>query len=443
MIDLDFVLGASLTIAYATCVVFIISKWRFFKNSGISQKTLIAAFLIKLVFGFAVGFVFSEYYTDRSKADTFKYFDDSEILFQSIHESPQDFFCMLTGINSKRPELNQYYDQMNYWYDTYSPFNDNRAMIRLNAACRLVSWGHYHVHVVFICFLALIGIVASMYAFSFYHPKHSTSILLLFVCIPSVVFWGSGLLKDSLTIFALGVTLYSLISISENRKPKNIITFVACLFLLLQVRFQVFVLMIPITFAWLIAHYYRKKSHIVFVSTFIAFVLLVVVAWPHLFNTNLIDVMALKRVGFVNLAINEKSGSLFSTDPLNTTFPLVLVEPIKGLWNALTRPYISLNEGITSLIAAMESVLLCLVLALMLIKCCISKHKEWSIFLTMLTVFSVSYLTIMGMITPISGALVRYKAFALPLLIGPLMIASGVVGWFRQLTLQFFNSKVS
>src|SRR5688500_16462932 len=104
----------------------------FFSVPGIRLQTFQAAFVIKLIAGISLGLIYTFYYTNRLTADTFKFFDDSGILFDSIYENPYDFFRMLTGINSEDPELQGYYDRMTNWYDTFSPFNDNRAMIRLN-----------------------------------------------------------------------------------------------------------------------------------------------------------------------------------------------------------------------------------------------------------------------------------------------------------------------
>ncbi|MBL0343172.1 MAG: hypothetical protein IPP71_21265 [Bacteroidetes bacterium] len=141
-----------LSFAYVALFVFLIGKLKFYHIDGITTRTLQAGYIIKLIAGVGVGLLYTYYYTDRLTADTFKFFDDSKILFDTIYSKPFDFLRMLTGLNAGATELQPYYDKMTNWYDTFSPYNDNRTMIRLNAFLRFFSLGHYYVHVVFVCF---------------------------------------------------------------------------------------------------------------------------------------------------------------------------------------------------------------------------------------------------------------------------------------------------
>ena len=245
MFGIDQWTGILLAAFFAAGGVFVIWKLRFFNDGTLPRKLIVLGFLIKLAAGTALGWVYSSYYSDRTKADTYRYFDDSEVLYSSIHESPSSYWKMVSGWDSDSPELQAYYDQMNYWYDTYSPINDNRAMIRTNAFLRLFSGGHYHIHLVFVCFLALIGVVAATKALAKFHPEYSTPFFLLFILLPSVVFWGSGLMKDSLGVFTLGLTIHALTNIKtkQDYSLKHIAIWILCMFMLMQTRFQLFLLM--------------------------------------------------------------------------------------------------------------------------------------------------------------------------------------------------------
>ena len=144
---------------------------------------------------------------------------------------------------------------MKNWYDIYSPFNDNRTMIRFNSLLRFISFGYYYVHVAFICFLSLTGIVAVVNVLKREFPSLKKEFFLIFILLPSVLFWGSGLLKDSLVFFSFGFTLHYFDRlVHQNRiRPGTLVFFSLFLFLLMISKFQVFLLSVPLLTAWWIA----------------------------------------------------------------------------------------------------------------------------------------------------------------------------------------------
>jgi len=179
-----------LTLAYTAIFVFLIGKLKFFDLDGISLNTIKIAYLLKIAAGISVGLIYTYYYTDRLTADTFKFFDDSKILFDAVYSQPFDFLRMVSGIGAGAAELQPYYDKMTNWYDTFSPYNDNRTLIRLNAFLRIFSLGNYYVHVVFVCFLSLTGIIAVVKVFSREFPLKSLEIFAVFLLLPSLLFLG-------------------------------------------------------------------------------------------------------------------------------------------------------------------------------------------------------------------------------------------------------------
>ena len=139
-----------LTCAYVAAFVYIIRKWSFFKSEGIPASWATYLFLFKIVAGVILGLIYTYHYTDPKTTDTFKFFNDSTILFQSIWTHPYDFFRMLTGYDAESEELRSYYLRMDAWLNTNLLFNDNRTIIRLNAIFHFFSLGYYYIHVVFL-----------------------------------------------------------------------------------------------------------------------------------------------------------------------------------------------------------------------------------------------------------------------------------------------------
>lgn len=443
MFEVDKWTGAILAAFFAAGGICLIWRLRFFNDGVLPRKLIIFGFIVKLAAGTALGWVYSSYYTDRTKADTFRYFDDSEVLFSAIQDSPSSYWKMISGLNSDAPELQQYYDRMNYWYDAYSPVNDNRAMIRVNALLRLFSGGHYHVHLVFVCFLALIGIVAATKALAKFHPEYSASFFLLFIVIPSVVFWGSGLMKDSLGVFALGLTIYSLTNLrgKQDYSVKQLGLWFICMLMLMQTRFQLFLLMCPIGIAWFVATNFEKKRLAKFLATYVLISLATILSWSTFFEHGFFEQLSEKRNAFISLAIQENSNSLFSTQQMETGFPNVILEPIAGFIKSLTQPSLSSNPNAINTIAAIENLLVLAILLFLIVYSLKNSFREWSLFLALCLTLSMSYLAITGMVTPVAGALVRYKANLIPFMIIPLLVASGLGARINKILSRFRTNK--
>ena len=142
-----------LTLSYTLLFIFLIRKLSFFNINGLSFRILSTIFVIKILAGILLSFIYTYYYTDRSTADIFKYFDDSKIMYDALFQKPSDFFRMLFGIENNSAYFDKtYYATMNNWYRVYDSniYNESHTIIRFNALIRIFSFGYYHVHTVFI-----------------------------------------------------------------------------------------------------------------------------------------------------------------------------------------------------------------------------------------------------------------------------------------------------
>ena len=87
-----------MALCFTAIFIVVIRKHRFFKDSGLSFQILIGIFSLKLLSAIALHLLYSIYYTERSEADIFKYFDDgiqirSDVNFQ---KNIDGWFCIQT-----------------------------------------------------------------------------------------------------------------------------------------------------------------------------------------------------------------------------------------------------------------------------------------------------------------------------------------------------------
>ncbi len=408
-----------LVAAYTFLFIALILKLPGFEIAGIPRFWLIAAFCLKVVAGISLGLIYTYFYTDKGTADTFKFFDDSRILFNSIFTKPYDFIRMFTGIGGNHPELRNYYVQMSAWLNTDVMFNDNKTIIRINTLFRFFSLGKYYVHVVFINFISFLGLVLLLKTFLRHLPSASRLLFLTTFLLPSVLFWGSGLLKDGLLLFALGLSLESFNRLLYDKfKIRALVLLLMGLVLLIFTKPYVILAIFPGMIAW---YWSKNNQGWIVVTKFCASYLIyfIIVFNIHLLlpKYNVAEIIYWKQKNFQVLAELTNAKSVFRIPELKFGVWSILQNSPVAFFNTLLRPFPGDVKGNMLILASAIENLLILSVAVMAF---FFRKKERQP-IRALTVFSLFFVVMIfvlsGLITPILGALVRYRVPALPFLL--------------------------
>lgn len=411
-------LNVLLPLIYLAFFLWLIGKLNYFKTAGFSALSLQFAFLIKAFCGLVIYLIYTYYYPVRLEADTFKYFDDSRFLYNALWEHPMDFFKMLFGINCENEYfLKHYYSDMYNWYRSYDNglLNDNRLVIRLNAVLRLFSFGNYHVHSLFFNFLTFIGSYSLARLFLVFSGSKWKTYLVVFL-IPSFVFWSAGILKESILIFALGSftwNVYKIISGIHNRLSYLWILFLIPI--LFVMKFYVFVALIPAILAWWISQK-TKKTIIIHLFTILACLLAALGIGSIFPSYNFLVIMAAKQGDFINLANFLKVNSSIYMDYLEPNLWSFIKASPKAFINTLTRPWPTELKGILFYPPLFENLFIIFILFIGWFYRKKVNAQQWKFIVFCLT-FSILLFVIIGLTTPIIGAIVRYKIPAIPFLI--------------------------
>ncbi len=219
------------------------------------RLNLTGFFFIKLLAGFSIWAIYTYYY---KTSDAFEYFKRSEIIYNTLYTHPIDYIKLLIGIDTDR--LQTYYSKIPGWdasFDTLV-FNDSRTMIRLNAFLRLFSFGNFHVHTVIMCFISFIGLTALYKTFIAFFKEKQMWLIFAIYFIPTVLYWSSGVLKESVLITGLGFLLYSTnCGLASPLKRGLFLLFILSLFILLSIKMYVLFFLFP---ALLSNHLYNRSQ---------------------------------------------------------------------------------------------------------------------------------------------------------------------------------------
>lgn len=96
-------------------------------------------------------------------------------------------------------------------------YNDNRVVIRLHSLLHFIAFDSYYVHALFSCFLSFTGVFFLYRAFQEFFIGKEMLLLLIFCFFPTLWFYTGAVLKEGLVLFTLGCTIFSLKKIIYRR----------------------------------------------------------------------------------------------------------------------------------------------------------------------------------------------------------------------------------
>ncbi|PKP08717.1 MAG: hypothetical protein CVU09_14255 [Bacteroidetes bacterium HGW-Bacteroidetes-4] len=403
---------------YFAILIVIISRAKFFQSAYLPKYVPILIFILKFTAGISVYLVYAYFYGSRISGDIFKYFDDGNIIYSALHQNPVDYLRMLTGIGAKAPHLSQYYDTCHFWIKdfNYGLLNDNRIVIRFNALFRLISMGNIHIHTLFMSFLSFTGLWFLLRTFEATFQTKKWGLVLVVFFFPSSLFWTSGLLKEGILTFAFGMLIYQIYGLINNKKTGlSIACLVLSIGILFLSKFYVLVAALPGLIYVLVASKLKiRNTFAYFIGIHLILLSLLWFTKPFI-GVDFPKIIVQKQNDFIAYVNSlEQAGSKIEMAPLQPTFKNLIKEAPKAFVTTLLRPTIFEIHSPMVAMAAIENLfILVLLLLTMLHFTKLHLNNPWLWFCVS---FVIILFTLIGLTTPILGALVRYKAPALPFL---------------------------
>lgn len=406
-----------LTIFYALILLWVIRKWSFFHGGGLTPNIISFIFLLKIGFGFLLFAIYYFYYgNNRFTSDAFRFFDDSLVMYGALKTDPTYYLRLLFGIGLDKPDLAPYIKEMTFWGRDFPHglFNDNQTIIRVNSIFDLFSFGYYHVHTVFMCFFSLIGLTALYKAFVPFLQKLKLLLLFGIFLIPSVLFWSSGVLKEGVVIFSMGLLIWSLFKVVEKPNVKHLSVLIFSILILLFIKVYVIIALAPGIIGFiLLTKKNRRHPLALYLSIAITGSLISLGVHNKIPEVDIITKLYFKNIDFIKMSERTRSNSAFYITRLNNN-PIEFVKMIpSALTNTTFRPFIWESKSAMMLLNSLENITLFLFGTLCLFLSKKRANIDFKLVGFCLTFIIILYLFI-GWTTPISGAIVRYKIPAWP-----------------------------
>jgi hypothetical protein len=410
--------GILLAIAYTALFTYLMQRSPFFARvPGLGMRAIASLFLLKIAAGTALWAIYTYVYPDRSTADIFKYFDDSRVLYDSMWTSPWDFLRMLIGVGNDTPHFTEhYYLAMNNWVRRFETnvYNDSHTLIRFNAVLRLFSFGYYHVHTVFACFLSTAGLVALFRALRGLVPSMERGLALGVFIWPSVLLWSSGPLKESLLMLGLGFFLMGALSPwRELRRWRGPAAIGIGFALMLVVKPYVLLCLLPGLIAWWWCRRSPSRTTLRFTLVHALIIGGALIAGRFSPALDPLLTLAMKQSDFIGMVREVGSGSMIDVPHLQPELLSFVQQVPSALRMAFISPFeVALRNPLTAL-SGVENVM---VLGLPLLA--LAFRKRWAHMDAASLLFALSFILLLALLigwtVPVVGALVRYRVPLLP-----------------------------
>ncbi|MDB5258390.1 MAG: hypothetical protein JWM14_3085 [Chitinophagaceae bacterium] len=258
-------------------------------------------------------------------------------------------------------------------------------------------------------------------------PISKTAVVIAFLLFPSVVFWSSGLIKESVLLGSIGFSMsFYLKWVYERRRPEivELIIFILALWIIWNVKYYVF----SILFFLMITHFAHRmvvyafpwlkeyRVHRIVIYYLVLANLGLSAGWihPNLSIENLYNAL---HQNYIDTLILSNNQNVFHLNQFDKGEWGMLWDLPKALICGMFGPFVNTGKGWIAWLAVIENYVLLLVVAYFLVDQTRKKWKGW----TMEHLIVVNYIILMAAFlsfaSPNWGTLIRYKVVYMPLLL--------------------------
>ena len=187
-------------LTYAAIALLFVFMYRHSRKEDL-YKFLLPGFFIKIFGGLIFALIFNYYY---GFGDTFLYYVGGYELAGLMTESPSDYLRLLASESNHLPaDLSHYATAIEY-SDTFEEW----FMVKLLSPIVFISFDSYITCNLFTSFISLFGAWKLFQVFCDILPERKMAAFIMIFCLPSVVFWGSGVMKDSVALCGINCIIY-------------------------------------------------------------------------------------------------------------------------------------------------------------------------------------------------------------------------------------------
>jgi hypothetical protein len=409
--------------------LFSIAYFGFRRWGNASRQLYWVALGFHLTMGMAVGLIYFYYYEQN---DTWTYFKDATQLAALAKNNLSAYFSALTDADSA---INNYVSIYNTeWRSVF--------FVKILSLLSLISHNNY-----WICcsYISLVSFFACWHIHQIvceWCPQASYTSAFSFLFFPSIIFWSSGIQKESLALSGIYFSTAFLLQFWMSKKASvaSWMLLLASLFFVWKLRYFWLAVFLLVSVPTVVAMYLHKKDAPRWKMILLSILVLAVVP----FLVNMIHPNFAPEI-FLDILFNNNQALVAISNPDNLIHyyhlePTWLSLAINSPWalvSGLFRPFVWESQNFLSFLASLENLLL-LLFTIASISNARKTFKSESAMLIVSTLIYVFVLcTFLALSTPNFGSLSRYRIGFLPFFVFLITYQNPLLVWAHQM----FHSK--
>ncbi|MEQ9424496.1 MAG: hypothetical protein RJQ09_08775 [Cyclobacteriaceae bacterium] len=390
-----------------------------------TRKYFLPALWVKFLGAITLGLIYQFYYRG---GDTLTYHTyGSKRIWASFLDDPLMAFKLIFLSTENT------YNHLGIWVFGDAP---SYFVVRVAAFFDLFTFGTYSATALFFAFFSFAGSWAMYSVFQRIYPLLNRQFAVAILFIPSVVFWGSGILKDTLTFGALGWVTFALINIFLIRRNAflSFILLFLNAWILYSIKIYILLCLVGAFSIWFVFNYSAKINNPVLkilLAPFMGVVFLTVgyfslqaiSADDARYSLDRIVYTASVTANDIGYWTGKGAGSNYSLGKPDGSLTSMLSMAPQAVIVSLFRPFLWEVSNPLMLLAAIESLLV----TILTLKLLFSKKTGWK-WLTKepMIVLCISFALVFAFAVGVStynfGSLMRYKIPLLPFYLSGLFI---------------------
>jgi hypothetical protein len=418
-----------LFIVYLSFILFVLfTIKRKYEEENSAYRFLIPAFLAKVFFGLVFTFIYLFYYKG---GDAISYFWSSRALSRLILADPNSAFSIIFFDERTRATWSAFNSETTWpLYQFFFFKGDSAGVFRFSAPFMTMGFNYWLPALLLLNVFLFRGIWKFYLLVCKFYPGNTkwNAIALLFI--PSVLFWGSGIMKDS---FTLSCSLWLVTNIyycfiERKRVMTNFLMLLLNTVIIVTLKPYIFVALLPPAMFWASFLYIKKIENKV-LRFLAAPSLLVGGIALGLFILSLTqnklgvygsttDALKYAQVVQQDLVRGEQYGkNYYDIGKFDASISGVLKKAPTAIIAGLYRPFLWEATNIVMLISGFENAIILLITLYLLFRIGLKSVykviiKEPLILFSL--IFSIIFAFSVGLATANFGALVRYRILAVP-----------------------------
>jgi len=434
--------------------------------------TMPAVFTIKVVAGIIFLYIYTYIYGKGTLSEDAGVFMRESLMVNAVFwESPLDYFKLIFNIGDQREIIDTYLQDTFRWDAGALSFtSDNRNMLRFHSVIHFFSFNSPGVHMLIMVFISSVGLKQLYLSIIKLTTLKELVVIAILLLLPSAFLWSSGILKEPFMLLGIGLILRGFLA-KESVKQGLIFVILGGITLFFFKPFILFSI-IPSTILLLLFRILPRVKSLGVIGIFFLLTLSCILLFPSK-KANIVHLISRKQFDFNNVGkgglhamidtnyfyvkpeqvnllsiegdsvlitqrVNgwrlrqgrmdipvpivlepsdtkwyifdnkKRSSGYFEVTLINDSFSQLLYNIPEAIVNCLFRPFITDTGSALKYPAILEMLFVFLFLIYALIKRRkVNSEQRRKIYILLLFIL-ISCLMI-GWVTPVSGAIVRYR----------------------------------